>query len=85
MCPPSPAHPTPPPSLAPLLVLALQLVLEQLYPGDPIMAVREPSNPYDPHAVMLTNMAGQQLGYVPRERAPDIQQEVSWLVHVHST
>jgi len=31
-----------------------------------VLAVREPDNPYDSHAVRLEAVGGEQLGYVPR-------------------
>jgi hypothetical protein len=42
-------------------------------PGQPISLVREPENEHDPNAVSIWN-AGRtlQLGYVPRDVAPDL-------------
>ncbi len=39
-------------------------------PGDPLHLVPEPRNPIDPHAVAVRNARGEQLGYLPAERAP---------------
>lgn len=35
--------------------------------GDQIQAYREPDNPFDPDAILLTNARGEKIGYIPRD------------------
>lgn len=39
-------------------------------PGDPIELSPEPKNPLDPYALAVLNGRGEQLGYIPADRAP---------------
>lgn len=45
-------------------------------PGDPLHLVPEPRNRIDPHAVAVRNARGEQLGYLPAERAPWIGSKI---------
>ncbi|UAK23642.1 HIRAN domain-containing protein [Sphingomonas nostoxanthinifaciens] len=51
---------------APTRAFAIQLCR----PGDTVELVPEPKNPADPHAVMVLNREGMQMGYLTAERAP---------------
>lgn len=44
--------------------------LRGLRPGDQLLLLREPLNPFDKHAVAVTTLDGVKLGYVPRQDAP---------------
>ncbi|CAG9460826.1 unnamed protein product [Pedinophyceae sp. YPF-701] len=44
-----------------------QSVLHRLRADDPIILTREPTNPHDPHAVVVRAIDGTAIGYVPRE------------------
>ncbi|TVV74583.1 HIRAN domain-containing protein [Sphingomonas solaris] len=39
-------------------------------PGDPIELRPEPKHPLDAHAIAVVNRRGEQMGYVPADRAP---------------
>ncbi|TVV75586.1 hypothetical protein FOY91_06630 [Sphingomonas solaris] len=39
-------------------------------PGDPIELRPEPKHPLDEHAIAVVDQRGEQLGYVPADRAP---------------
>lgn len=41
-------------------------VFESLAPGDPLVLIREPGNPFDPLAFALYTGEGARLGYLPR-------------------
>jgi hypothetical protein len=51
----------------------LQESIRDLRQGQRVLLVKEPGNPYDPHAVQVLTLTGQSLGYVPR---PDPQKRV---------
>ena len=57
--------------------MGIQELIKELAVGQPVMAVRDPSNPYDPNAVKILNLKGEQLGFVPKDEAPAFQLEVS--------
>lgn len=44
-----------------------QDAIEQTEPGEPVDFFREPDNPHDEHAVVVTNMHGQKIGYLARD------------------
>ena len=46
-----------------------QTVVAQLEVGDEVYLVREPSNAFDPNAIMVVRQNGQQVGYLNRELA----------------
>jgi hypothetical protein len=48
-------------------VLSLQELVCGLQQRQPLLLVKEPGNPHDPHAVSVQNLTGQSLGFVPRE------------------
>ena len=54
--------------------------MARLESNQPLMFVREPSNPYDPAAVSVQTLGGEMLGYVPKEGDlnRDIKQGVSY-------
>ncbi|KAJ9510549.1 hypothetical protein QJQ45_016017 [Haematococcus lacustris] len=41
--------------------------------GQPILILREPSNPHDPDAVSISTLLGQPLGYIPRDGTNELQ------------
>ncbi|KAJ9508391.1 hypothetical protein QJQ45_011923 [Haematococcus lacustris] len=41
--------------------------------GQPILILREPSNPHDPDAVSISTLSGQPLGYIPRDGTSELQ------------
>lgn len=41
----------------------------QVNRGEMVGLVREPQNPFDPNAVMVTNIYGQQMGDITRQQA----------------
>eukprot|EP00878_Enallax_costatus_P003729 GHUV01003945.1.p1 GENE.GHUV01003945.1~~GHUV01003945.1.p1 ORF type:complete len:362 (+),score=74.37 GHUV01003945.1:189-1274(+) len=44
-----------------------QEAVKKLAPGQPVMLVKEPSNPYDPLAVQIKTLDGHMLGHVSKE------------------
>jgi hypothetical protein len=40
-------------------------------PGEHVLLVREPDNADDPNAIVVCDMAGRQLGYLPRDLAAE--------------
>jgi hypothetical protein len=46
-----------------------QIIRRYAEPNDPVFLVREPTNAYDPNAVMVLLEQGYMIGYVPREVA----------------
>ena len=48
---------------------ARRFELAMCAPGELVELRREPSNPYDEHAVAVFSIRGVQLGYIPSERA----------------
>jgi hypothetical protein len=63
--------------------ISVQELIKELVPGQAVMAVRDPTNPYDPMAVKILNLRGQQLGFVPKEEAPAFQLEVRYCGTIH--
>jgi hypothetical protein len=53
-----------------------QSVIQRLQPGAVILLVREPDNPRDPNAVHLTDAQGQGVGYLDRDRAVQISEQL---------
>lgn len=43
-----------------------QLYVRNLVPGQPLLLLREPSNPHDPNAVAILDTFDNHLGYLPR-------------------
>lgn len=48
-----------------------QAAADALSPGDALLLTREPRNPVDPHAVLVTTPAGLKVGYVTRTHTAD--------------
>lgn len=48
-----------------------QAAAHALSPGDALLLTREPRNPVDPHAVLVTTPSGLRVGYVPRTHTAD--------------
>ena len=48
-----------------------QKVIADLREGEPIVWVREKDNPHDENAIALYRTNGQQIGFVPKERAAE--------------
>ncbi len=46
-----------------------QELISRISPGTPLRLVREPQNPYDPHAVKVVTEEGWHLGYLPARLA----------------
>lgn len=49
---------------------------ESLTLGDPLELRREPDNPHDANAVAIHNQTGAKLGYVPREQAVEVAEQL---------
>jgi hypothetical protein len=49
-----------------------QEIVAQLHPMEAVRLRRDLLNPYDRHAVRIENLAGNQIGFVPREQSPQI-------------
>ena len=49
-----------------------QAVLARLSPGETIQLRREPNNPYDPNAIRVGVLNGQQIGYLNRAMAAEL-------------
>jgi hypothetical protein len=45
-------------------------VVKTCRPGDPLELRPEPKHPLDPYALRVLNARGEQLGFVPADRAP---------------
>jgi hypothetical protein len=41
--------------------------IAKVRPGDPVRIVREKGNPFDPHAILVTDASGQALGYLAQD------------------
>jgi hypothetical protein len=48
-----------------------QIIISKLKAGEMVRLVREPGNPYDPHAIRVDTPGGT-LGYIARETAKDM-------------
>lgn len=46
-----------------------QEILNQCFPGDPIILVRQPENIHDKNAILATTVQGEGLGHISREDA----------------
>ena len=46
-----------------------EALIRRLRVGDPVSLIREPSNEFDPHAVAVLDLSGNQLGYLKRDVA----------------
>jgi hypothetical protein len=61
-------------------------VLRSLTPNQPLLLVREPTNPVDPNAVIVRTLMGEESGYVAREHAariaPDMDRGIMWMAKV---
>lgn len=44
-----------------------QANIRQCKVGDPVFLYREPGNPHDPHAIVVTDRFNRRLGYISRE------------------
>lgn len=53
-----------------------QSLVSMCYPGDKLTLIREPDNPVDPRAVKVCTAAGLQLGYLTRDRAHELSQDL---------
>ena len=42
--------------------------IQALSEGDRLLLVREPENPYDERAILVENLEGEKLGYIPRRK-----------------
>ena len=42
--------------------------IQALSEGDRLLLVREPENPYDERAILVQNLEGEKLGYIPRRK-----------------
>ncbi|MBQ6395373.1 MAG: DEAD/DEAH box helicase, partial [Atopobiaceae bacterium] len=49
-----------------------QGVAERLAPGEELFVMRDPDNPYDPNAIALVTMMGEQVGFLRRQIAAHI-------------
>ena len=49
-----------------------QAVLARLSAGETIQLRREPDNPYDPNAISVERLNGQQIGYLNRHMAAEL-------------
>ncbi|GAX82980.1 hypothetical protein CEUSTIGMA_g10407.t1 [Chlamydomonas eustigma] len=58
--------------------------VKDLSPGQPVMLLREPWNPYDSEAVRVETLSGQQLGYIPRDHNNMFQVHEILFGHVQS-
>lgn len=46
--------------------------------GDAVMLVKDPHNPYDPHAVSVRTLDGRDLGFVPRDDTGAVTQPITF-------
>ena len=42
--------------------------IQALSEGDRLLLVREPENPFDERAILVQNLEGEKLGYIPRRK-----------------
>ena len=49
-----------------------QKIAAKLRKGEPIYLVRQPDNPHDSNAIILYRANGQDIGFLPRERAAEM-------------
>lgn len=59
-------------------------VLDALAPGDPLILIREPGNPFDPFAFALYTEEGARLGYLPRGTNEPIASMADQGVEIHA-
>jgi len=60
-----------------------QIIVKQLRVGEMLELVQEPDNIYDPNAVRVIRQSGEQVGYLNKNIAEEIQWyfDASWLHH----
>lgn len=66
-----------------------QAAISRCTRGESLELVREPENPYDKNAIRIRRLNGEDIGYVPRDEAPElastidagqgVRAEVDWL------
>lgn len=56
-----------------------QAVVAQLQEGEELYLVEEPTNQYDPHAVKVMRSGGQQVGYLSKDLAVNVQPHMGGL------
>lgn len=44
-----------------------QTIISRCRPGECLLLIREPDNKFDPAAIKVTRLSGQQLGYIPSQ------------------
>lgn len=54
-----------------------RFAIELCEPGDVVELRQEPDNPADENAIAVYSMAGDQMGYLPAERAPYVGLQMS--------
>lgn len=57
----------------------------KLKKDEQVLLMREPSNPYDKHAVAVVSTDGVKLGYVPRQEAPVVAKAIDTGLHPRAT
>jgi hypothetical protein len=58
-----------------------QIIIKQLHIGEMLELVQEPENPYDPNAVKVISRSGEDIGYLNKRLAEEVQWyfDASWL------